>query len=273
MSYKALKARKSLAPSSKGSISMSSIPSLISPSKASQNSISHNFSGPAINLRIKYSQNSLLSPPNASLDSSLVSIKGHLPKIDNNEKPKINHTPEYYKKKLKKLLSKAPENTENAEERFIIFINIYNEVARNLAPYTELLEYLKENILNLVKNDDSENQKLLKTIDEMNKEKILMNKRLISLNEELERSKNESELLYKKLKHAEKYSKVNYEELVENSLKKTEILEQQKSKIEELTVNLVILKKTLDKLKSSGVNVLKAIGEVDDDLSTPFYIG
>lgn len=273
MSFKALKARKSLAPANKSSISTSSIPSLISPSKPSHNSISHKSLGPAINLRIKYNKNSLLSPPNASLDSSLVSIKGHLPKIDNNEKPKINHTPEYYKKKLKKLLSKVPDNTDNTDERFVIFMKIYNEVARNLAPYTELLEYLKENIINLVKNDEMENQKLLKTIDDMNKEKNLMNKRLNSLNEELERSKNESELLYKKLKHAEKYSKVNYEELVESSLKKTEFLEQQKVKIEELTVNLVILKKTLDKLKSSGVDVLKAIGEVDDDLITPFYIG
>jgi predicted nucleic acid-binding Zn-ribbon protein len=267
-----MKQRKSLAPASKSSASISSIISLISPSRPSHNSLCHKSLGPAINLRIKYNKNPLLSPPNASLDSSLVSIKGHLPKIDNNEKPKISHTPEYYKKKLKKLLSKAPDNTDNADERFVIFINIYNEVARNLAPYTEILEYLKENIINLAKNE-MENKKLLNTIDDMNKEKNLMNKRLNSLNEELERSKNESELLYKKLKHAEKFSKVNYEELVESSLKKTEILEQQKAKIQELTVNLVILKKTLDKLKSSGVDVLKAIGEVDDDLSTPFYIG
>lgn len=274
MSVKALKNRKSEFPLNRSSRLNSTLSIYISPLKASKNLPNQKYLSKPINMHVKVKHQSLLIPPSISLDSSIISSKSsYLPKIDEKDKSQNDHSPEYFKNKLDRLLEKTRIDNSNVDDQLIIFISIYDEIASILEPYTGLLGYLKDNIVKLAKNKDSENQKFLEDIEKLKREKILLLKKLNSVNDDFDRMKKENNFINKKLKNMGKYSSVDYEELVENSLKKTEILEKQKMKIEELTVNLVILKKTLDKLKSNGVNVYKAIGEVDAEISKPYYIG
>ncbi|OMJ87509.1 hypothetical protein SteCoe_10763 [Stentor coeruleus] len=274
MSVKALKNRKSEFPINRSSRLNSSLSIYISPLKAPKNLPSQKIVSKPLSMHVKVKHQSLLIPPSISLDSSIISNKSsYLPKIDDKDKSKNNHSPEYFKKKIDKLLEKTPNDNSNAENQLQIFIEIYNEIALILEPYTGFLGYLKDNIVKLAKNNDSGNQKFLEDIEKLKREKIALLKRLNFVNEDFERLKKENDLINKKLQYMGKYNSVDYEELVESSLKKTEILEKQKMKIEELTVNLIILKKTLDKLKSNGVDIYKAIGEVDAEMSKPYYIG
>lgn len=229
--------------------------------------------GTSLKLRFKSKHESICTT-NPNLDSSFINKSMILPKLE--EKMINNKSPSYFSEKLRQKLAQA--DNSNNEEITNIYFSIFDELAHHLSPFTNIMLYLKNGIVKSLQkdsfpcgNDDEfsiyQPQKLVKNIEILEKEKICLVKKLNKLIEELEKYRTENMNMSKKLGKVEKYYTQDYDELVDSSIKKTELLQGQRVRIEELTLHLMMMKKVVDRLRNGENDVNKVISEVENEFS------
>ncbi|OMJ95667.1 hypothetical protein SteCoe_916 [Stentor coeruleus] len=188
----------------------------------------------------------------------------------------------FFQERFESRLEELSKQQTAPKERFLMFLEIFDEITEFLGPFRSILKIIKQGILrtveqslvdigNQLKLEDSY-EKLEKNILALNKDKAILVKKINNAVNELQETIKTKEDITKYAEGLERKIKLleldfDKVQMIENLNKQSEIIKRQTKKIESKILNEMKLKMIIHKLiDCSDANLSDIIEEVKNEL-------